>query len=275
MAKRSSIYGSALRALGSAPRIVFVLALVLLVFDLLLYVGNRFRPLSLSSGLAIVASMTALRALIRAWLRPGYLRAISATQTGDELKPDRAIPPLGAFLGALVVNTLCGLIELASIVAGAVPGIALVLVFAHYNQTTLVKASLAVVGIGVVTSYFYGWLAVRFGEYALALEGYGAHRALSRAWNLARGHRLELLRVQLFASAVELAGILVGAASLGIGMIFTVPATRIVADHATIAMYRKLVADAAASADVDNADALARSGMRPSRAPRSAGRRAA
>lgn len=245
MASKASprgIYGDALRTLIDAPRFIFVLAIVLLMFDFAMSIGARLRPSSVHDGAVIAASMGVLRALMRAWLRPGYLRALSAMQTDDPVKLDSIVPPLGAFLGAFLIYVLAGLISIASMVVGALPGLVLVLVSAHYDRLELVKPGLALAGVGAMVVFLYAWLAVRFGEHALALEGYGPYRALARSWNLARGRRMEILRVQLFASVVELAGVLAGILCFGIGIILAVPAARVVGDHALVAQYRKLKA---------------------------------
>jgi hypothetical protein len=239
-AQKNSVVKSSLMSLVDAPRFLFVSSMLLFTCDVSLCFASRMSPLTLRDGFLVLAALAGLRALFRAWLRPGMLRAISLLQAGREASIDNVLAPPDGFLDALICNIFASLIVSASMFVGALPGVAGMLIAAHYHKRDLIMPLFFFAGGGALAAYLYAWLGVRYAEHAVALEGLGPFKALNRAWTTARGRRMHLLRIQLFATTLEIAGMAWGAAAFGIGLFLGIPAARLAGDYAHVATWREI-----------------------------------
>ena len=124
-----------------------------------------------------------------------------------------------------------------SLVAGALPGLVMMLYVAGRGSAGLVWLSFAVAMAGGLLGYLHAWLGVRYAEHAVVLEGHGALRALARAWRAANGRRIELAKIAVFGSLVELAGLGWGLMTFGWGVLIGVPIGRLASDYASVGQW--------------------------------------
>jgi hypothetical protein len=236
--KRSTL-APALRFLFESNGLLLGAGAFLFAVDLLVCCVSRLRP----PALAFVLVLAALRAVLRGFLRPGYLRALEDARRGDETSVDTLTSGLDVFENALVAHVISDVVIVLSLAAGAVPGLALVAVGMATGRPVFVTPGLTLAAAGSFVLYLYAYLGVRFAETFVALERLGPFASVSRAWTLARGKRLRIARVVVAVAALELGGLVLGVASFGIGIFIFVPYTRLAGDHAMLGLFAELQAE--------------------------------
>ncbi|MBX3191203.1 MAG: hypothetical protein KF819_29670 [Labilithrix sp.] len=235
----TKLVARSLMFLLEVPHLLVAVAMILFALDALLCIGNQLRPSSVRHTLPIVMTVALLRAVLRAWLRPGYLRALDELRRGAEptVKAFEGLDRLGA---AFACHLLGDVIVATSLVVGALPGLAAMLFAANRGYDALVGPALALAALMSFSLYLYAWLGVRYAEHAVAIEGLGPFAALGRAWNLAEGRRARVAWVTLVTSTLELAAVAWGVACFGVGLLLTVPLARLVGDHTHVALFAEL-----------------------------------
>jgi hypothetical protein len=237
--KSTAIFKPAIMTLVDAPRFMFATSMGLFLLDAMILFSNRM-SMSVREHLVMLAALGGFRALMRSWLRPGYLRVLDAMQKGEPADIDTVLSVPDGFLDALLCNILSTCIVVASVVAGAVPGVLMMALGPANGHAELVGPGFLIAFGGSVFAYFYAWLGVRYAEHAVAIDGLGPLAALQRSWTCVRGRRVRLLSVQLFATVAELLGIGWGFVALGVGVFLGVPAGRLVGDHAHVGIWREI-----------------------------------
>lgn len=225
--------------LRTMPDLVMVTAVALYALDgVFTLVGLR------SVKLSAIVLLAVLRALSRAWLRPGFLSALQVQRAGGRPTIATVTGGLDRFGSALVALLVGDGVIAASLAVGALPGITLAAYGARLGSKAVMGLGLVLVVVGAVALYLYAWLGVRFAEHVIALEGRSAWAALERAWRLAEGRRAAMARMAVEAAGVETMGTFAGLAAFGVGLLLGAPLARVAVDHAWLDAF-----DAARAAD--------------------------
>jgi hypothetical protein len=227
----------ALRFMFKAPMVLVGTSMVLFGLDAIVCAVARLAPL----GLAIVLTASLLRSVLRAWLRPGYLRALDEARRGGEPSVDTVGSGLDRIGSTFVAHLVADVVAFLSVFAGALPGLAVVSLASQREvPATCETAGIALAVVGSAFAYLYAWLGVRFAEHVIALENRGPFAALGRAWRIASGRRITIASVVFFSAASELASLVWGLACMGVGVLWTVPVARMAGDHALLARFDEL-----------------------------------
>jgi hypothetical protein len=154
---------------------------------------------TLVTGL-IGITLAALGWVLRSWLAPGWIRAQVAALRGRD-EPALLVSGgdlFGRFLGwSMLSASILTAVAALAVLVGLVVGIVVLGagVGGSGDVGALPLAVVAGVGAAVLVGLPLGvWvgLGLALGEHAVVLEGLAPRAALSRAWTLAEGHRIEL-----------------------------------------------------------------------------------
>jgi hypothetical protein len=228
---------NALRFMFEAPVVLVGTSMVMFGLDALVCAVARLAPV----GLAIVLTANLFRILLRAWLRPGYLRALDEARRGGDPSVDTVGSGIDCIGSTFVAHLVGDLVAFLSVLVGALPGLTIVSLASQRDVPAIWEtAGIALTVVGSALAFLYAWLGVRFAEHVIALEGRGPFAALGRAWRIASGRRIAIASIVLFSAASELVSLVWGLACLGLGVFWTVPVSRMVGDHALLARFDEL-----------------------------------
>jgi hypothetical protein len=190
-----------------------------------------------ASILAVIGFMMLLRFAVHCLIRPGLLALNARCVRGERVTLDMLVSrtsrsPALAAAELLRMGTIlgCALVAL-------MPGVAFALLGHAYGMSSAVGQAAFLLG---VVGFAFGTLSTTFVDRIVCLERTSAVQALREAWRLSRSNRLKLAVLLVVTTCVEGLGVFVGLLLCGVGLLFTLPATRAFTDAVFTHAYLQL-----------------------------------
>ena len=180
--------------------------------------------LGLVCGLAMFA--------FRAWLHGGYLRLQAHTLETGMGDFSALFSGKDLFLGMVGAKLLKAVIMLGLALVAAIPALALIIPGAIRSSELLIIGGIGLFVLFLLPLSVYFGLGLAFVEHVVTFEQLSPTAAIRRSLELADGNRLSLFFFMFVFGIFRLAAVLVGLMMLCIGVIFTLPLARAVADTA-------------------------------------------